>query len=340
VKNVEHPSLGYNGLSAPMRVTPLLLVLLFLPFRLPALTPADRADVILDLQQGRADHAMEVLQAAAEPSGTDSEAQQLLCRLALQMERWDEAIAACENAVALDSGSSDNHLWYGRALGEKADRVSFIRAYGLAKRVKAEFETAVSLDPRNAEALSDLGDYYREAPAIVGGGRDKAEAIADKLDGVDRARAEELRGRIAASNKDIAAAEQHFRQAITTSPHPATYWMVLASFYQKQNNSLRMQEAIHAGLEANGSRGEPLVDAAHLLMRSGEDPQAAIHLLREYLASPEKSEDEPAFRVHLLLADLLSKQGDTTGAAQEIHAAASIASVYHPTRQVATNTGR
>jgi uncharacterized Zn finger protein len=116
--------------------------------------------------------------------------------------------------------------------------------------------------------------------------------------------------------------------------------MVLASFYQKQNNLLRMQEAIRAGLEANGSRGEPLVDAAHLLTRSGQDPQAAIHLLREYLASPEKSEDEPTFRVQLLLANLLNKQGDTTGAAQQIQAAASIASVYHPTRQVATNTGR
>jgi tetratricopeptide (TPR) repeat protein len=323
-----------------MRVTPLLLVLFFLPLRLPALTAADRTDVVRDLQQGRADHAMELLQPAAERSSGDAEAQQLLCRLALQIERWDEAVASCAKAVALDSDSSDNHLWYGRALGEKADRASFIKAYGLAKRVKSEFETAVSLDPRNAEALSDLGDYYTEAPGIVGGGKDKAAAVADRLDSVDRARAEELRGRIAASNKDFAAAEQHFREAIAAAAHPATYWMVLASFYQKQNNLLRMQEAIRAGLEANGSRGEPLVDAAHLLTRSGQDPQVAIHLLREYLASPEKSEDEPAFRVQLLLANLLNKQGDTTGAAQQIQAAASIASVYHPTRQVATNTGR
>lgn len=323
-----------------MRVTPLFLILLFLPLSLSALNPADRTDVIRDLQQGRADHAMAVLQPAIESESGDAEAQQLLCRVALQIERWDAAVAACEKAVYLDSASSDNHLWYGRALGEKADRASFIKAYGLAKRVKAEFETAVSLDPRNAEALSDLGDYYTEAPAIVGGGKDKAEGVAGKLDNVDRARAEELRGRIAASNKDTAAAEQHFRQAIAVAPRPATYWMVLASFYQKQNDLLRMQEAIRAGLEADGSRGEPLVDAAHLLTRSAQDPQAAIRLLREYLGSPDKSEDEPAFRVHLLLASLLNKQGDTTGAAREIQAAASIASIYHPTRQVATNTGR
>ena len=323
-----------------MRISPLLLIALWIPLNLPALTPESRTAVIHDLQQGHADHALELLQADATASSNDAEAQQLLCRLALQLERWNDAVEACHKAVALDSSSSNNHLWYGRALGEKANRVSFLKAYGLAKRVKAEFETAAALDPDNAEALSDLGEYYTEAPAIVGGGKDKAAAVAIKLDDVERARAEELRGRIAASDKDTAAAEQHFREAIAASPRSANYWMVLASFYQKQNDLLRMQEAIRSGLDANGGRGEPLVDAAHLLTRTDQDPQTAIRLLREYLASPDKSEDEPAFRVHLLLAGLLNKQGDTAGAAREIQAATAIASVYHPTKQVATNTGR
>jgi tetratricopeptide (TPR) repeat protein len=323
-----------------MRISPLLLIVLWIPLQMTALTPASRTDVIYDLQQGHADHALELLQPATMASSNDAEAQQLLCRLALQLERWNDAVDACRKAVALEPDNSNNHLWYGRALGEKANRVSFLKAYGLAKKVKAEFESAVALDPRNAEALSDLGEYYTEAPAIVGGGKDKAAAISSKLDDVDRARAEELRGRIAASNKDTAAAEQHFRGAIAASPRAASYWMVLASLYEKQNDLLHMQEAIRSGLDANGGRGEPLVDAAQLLTRSGQDPQTVIRLLREYLASPDKSEDEPAFRVHLLLAGLLNKQGDTEGAAREIQAAAAIASVYHPTKQVATNTGR
>lgn len=323
-----------------MRISPLLTIILLLPVSLPALAPDARTDVIHDLQQGRADHALELLHPVTTPSSKDAEADQLLCRLALQLERWDDAVAACQKAVALDGNSSNNHLWYGRALGEKANRVSFLKAYGLAKRVKAEFETAAALDPRNTAALSDLGEYYTEAPAIVGGGKDKAADTARKLDDVDHARAEELRGRIAASNKDTAAAEMHFRNAIAAAPRSSTYWMVLASFYQRQNDLLRMQEAIRSGLAAEGSRGEPLVDAAHLLTRANQDPQIAIRLLREYLASPDKSEEEPAFRVHLLLAGMLNKQGDTEGAAREIQAASAIASVYHPTRQVATNTGR
>jgi cytochrome c-type biogenesis protein CcmH/NrfG len=323
-----------------MRIAPLALAFLFTPVALAALSPASRTDVVHDLRQGRADDAYALLQPALQANGQDAEAHQLLCRLSLQLERWDEAVSACEKAVALDGSSSDNHLWYGRALGEKADRVSFIRAYGLAKRVKAEFETAVAVDPRNAEALSALGEYYAEAPAIVGGGKDKAEDVARRLDEIDRARAEELRGRIATGNKDVSAAEQHFRDAVGASSRSANYWMVLGSFYQKQHDIPRMQQAIRSGLEAEGARGEPLVDAAHLLLRADQDPQAAIRLLREYLASPEKSEDEPAFRVHLLLAQLLSRQGDATGAAQEIQAAGAIASIYHPTRQIATNTGR
>ncbi len=322
-----------------MRIAPLALAFFLTPAALAALSPASRTDVVHYLRQGRADDAYALLQPALQANGQDAEAQQLLCRLSLQLERWDEAVSACERAVALDGSSSDNHLWYGRALGEKADRVSFIRAYGLAKHVKTEFETAVAADPRNAEALSALGEYYAEAPAIVGGGSDKAEAVARRLDDIDRARAEELRGRIAAGNRDAAAAEQHFRDAVASS-HSANYWMVLGSYYQKQHDIPRMQQAIRSGLEADGARGEPLVDAAHLLLRADQDPQTAIRLLREYLDSPEKSEDEPAFRIHLLLAQLLSRQGDATGAAREIQAAGAIASIYHPTRQVATNTGR
>jgi tetratricopeptide (TPR) repeat protein len=318
----------------------LSLLALTMPLGVSGLTSESRTAVLHDLQQGHADHAFEILTPATAHGSKDAEAHQFLCRLSLQLERWDNAVTACERAVALDDTSSMNHLWYGRALGEKADRVSFIKAYGLGKRVKTEFETAVQLDPHNAEALADLGEFDTEAPAIVGGGKDKAAVVAGKLDTVDRARAEELRGRIAASNKDLATAEQHFRSAIAASPHPANYWMVLGSFFQRQNDLTRMQESIRSGLSADGAQGTPLVDASHLLIRAHQDPQTAIQLLREYLASPDQSEDEPAFRVHLFLAQLLARQGDPAGAAREIDAATAIASVYHPTKPVATNTGR
>ena len=73
------------------------------------------------------------------------------------------------------------------------------------------------LNPQNGPALSDLGDYYAQAPGIAGGGTDKAQAIAAQLDKVDPARAQQLRGDIADGRKDYTTAENEYRQAVTAA---------------------------------------------------------------------------------------------------------------------------
>ena len=58
-------------------------------------------------------------------------------------------------------------------------------------------------------------------------------------------------------------------------------------------------------------------------------------LLRDYLASPAKTDDAPAFKVHLQLGDLLKRRGDTDGAQREYAAALALASNYAPARKAA-----
>ncbi len=57
-----------------------------------------------------------------------------------------------------------------------------------AKR-RAEFERAVQLDPANVPARVDLAQYYTEAPAIMGGGLDKAREQAEQVAKYDAAKA-------------------------------------------------------------------------------------------------------------------------------------------------------
>ena len=78
----------------------------------------------------------------------------------------------------------------------------------------AEFETAVRLGPDSVDARSDLGEFYLEAPGIVGGGRDKAEAQAKTLSTLDPAKAHWPNGRIAEKRKDLITAEKEYRAAI------------------------------------------------------------------------------------------------------------------------------
>ena len=56
-------------------------------------------------------------------------------------------------------------LWLGRIYGEKASRVGFLSAAGLAKKVRTSFERAVQLDPKNWEARVDLAEFYLQAPS-------------------------------------------------------------------------------------------------------------------------------------------------------------------------------
>jgi tetratricopeptide (TPR) repeat protein len=194
----------------------------------PAPTNTPLSQVNAALQAGEADKALSLLQSLPQPD--TAEAHNFECRVRYTLEQWDAAVSACEQAVRMDGQNSDFHLWLGRALGEKADRANFLSAYSLAKRVRSEFEEAVKLNPRNADALADLGDFYFEAPGAVGGGVDKAEAIAGQLEKVDPARAHDLRGRIAEGRKDPVTAEREYKQAIASGPHPALQWVTLASF--------------------------------------------------------------------------------------------------------------
>ncbi len=295
------------------------------------------------LQAGEADHALALLNSLPSSGAGQAEAHNLQCRVRYTLEQWNEAVDQCEQAVRLDGQNSDYHLWLGRALGEKADRASFMKAYSIARRVPAEFEESVRLNPRNVEALFDLGEFYRQAPGVVGGGMDKAEGIAAKLDKVDPSRAHELRGNMAEGRKDYDAAEHEFKQAIASGAHPALQWMNLAAFYFRRQRWTEMESALHSGLAA--ARGDKhaavaLFDGAGVLIDSKREPEMAAKMLEDYLASPGKTEEGPAFVAHYRLAGLNDQLGDPAAAKRERAAALTLAHEYKPAQGASSHGTR
>jgi hypothetical protein len=199
--------------------------------------------------------------------------------------------------------------------------------------VRSEFEEAVRLNPRNVEALSDLGEFYFSAPGILGGGASKAEEVAVRLDKLDAARAHELRGRIAVSQKDFGTAEREYKQAVSVGAHPAYQWVTLANFYRQRERWTEMESAVHSAVNAaerDKCAGVALYDGASVLTRTRRDPALAAKMLEEYLAGSAKSEDAPAFVAHTRLARLKQQLGDTAAANREQALALSLAHEYRP----------
>lgn len=284
------------------------------------------------LQQGRVDEARAALQKTLATQPGNALAHQLLCRVNYAQDMADAAIRECEAAAANDPGNSMTQVWLGRAYGMKAERANPLIAFSLARKVHAAFERAVQLDSQNVQAMSDLGEYYVDAPAIVGGGLDKARALADRMQSRFPAQAHRLRAMAANSDKDFATAEAEYRKAIAAGNSPAAY-VDLGHFYQRRNQQEKAVAALEQAIAADHRKDFSLVDAASILIAMNRSPQTAEKALREYLSSPARSDDAPTFKVYKQLGDLLARRGDEAQAHRQYAAAIGLASNYVPARK-------
>lgn len=283
------------------------------------------------LATGQVDEAIQTLEQRVSSSVTDAESFNLLCRAYYMIDDWDRGIHACERASNIDPQNSLYHLWLGRIYGEKADHAGFFSAAGLAKKVRNSFERAVALEPGSWEARVDLAEFYLEAPSIVGGGQDKARSQAAALFPINPAMAHWVLARIAAKNKDAVGAEREYRAAIEASHGGSQAWLHLAQFLARANRLEEMDEALRTMESSTVDRPDSLMDGASLLLRVGRNYPLATRLLRRYLLSP--AEEGPAFKAHEFLGQVLERQGDRRGAAEQYRAALALFRGYARARQ-------
>lgn len=278
------------------------------------------------LAAGRADQAVQDLKQQIQVSPT-AESYNLLCRAQFELGAWDAGIPDCEKATELAPDNALYHLWLGRIYGEKADHTSFVHAVGLAKKVRTEFERAVEFDPNSSEVRTDLAEFYLEAPGIVGGGKDKARAEAERMESLNPVVADWVKARLAEKNKDEAAAEREYQAAVTDSRGGAREWLNLAGFYSRNG---RLDEAERALRSLESSRLDhpaALADGASIVLRTGQDYELGIRLLRRYLDT-RTVEEAPAFKVHVMLGELFERQGHASAAADQYRTALTMAHDY------------
>ena len=309
-----------------VRTGALVLIAAVLSVTALAESPADL------LAHGRVDDAVSALHGKVTSNPSDSASFGLLCRAYFSLGQWDHAASACEKAIALDQNSAEFHLWLGRTYGEKADAASFLTAAPLAKRSRSELERAVGLDPFNAEARTDLAEFYLEAPGIVGGGKDKAREQAQELMKLSAPHAHWVLGRLAEKDKDGTTAEKEYRAMIDSSHGSAWSWLSLGLYYKHNNRLDEMEQALSHVANAPVDRPESLVDAASTLYKAQRNFPLAAKLIQRYF-NDKVNEQAPLFKAHVLLGNILEKQGDKTGAATEYRAALALAKEYTPAQE-------
>ncbi len=256
-----------------------------LVFMLP-LVCASQVDLVQARQlYGHTDYrgALKVLLAGDTDSGP---VQFWMGRSYFMLGEYKKAQEAFEKAVAAAPRNSEYYNWLGKAYGRRAETSSFITAPSYAGKARDNFEKAVILDPHNSEAVSDLFEYYLDAPGFLGGGIDKATALSVKICEMDPAEGQYAMAVIAEHRKEFNSAEAHFRRAMELAPRQVGRVLDLAKFLAKQGRNQESDQVFAQAEKVAPDDPRILFERASTYIQAKRNPDQARNLLQQYLKSP------------------------------------------------------
>jgi len=234
--------------------------------------------------------SLKVLQAIPQK---DAAVYELMGRNYYMLADYKKATEALEKAAAADPSSGEIALWVGRAYGRRAETSSPFTAPANASKARQWFERSVQLNSKNTEALSDLFEYYLEAPGFLGGGLDKAQALVVDIAKVDPGEGHWAQARLAEKRKDFNSVEEHLRRAIDASPTRIGRFIDLARFLARQGRFQEADQSI-AQAEKIAPNAPKLVYAkADLYVKNGRNLELARKLLEQYMSMSLTPEDPP-----------------------------------------------
>lgn len=311
-----------------------LAVLLFLAIAASAAAHASAGTTAAErlLLQGNAQQAVSDLDAVTSANPGDGEAHLLLCRAYYAEQVVSSAVSECSAAVKLMPQSAQAEDWLGRALGLKASAYGSLGGLMYASQVRDAFAAAVKLDPHDDAAVNDLGEFYAKAPTMIGGGFDKAIALADQVASTLPQTAFRIRGLAAEQRGDYGTAEREYRSAVGVRGAPGA-WVDLGGFYCRRHNADACVDALRHAAAADHDNGPDLVDGAEILIAHNLQPQLAEQMLRDYLNGNDHTDAAPAFRAETDLAKLLAASGDKAAARTELNQALALAPQYAPAQK-------
>jgi tetratricopeptide (TPR) repeat protein len=244
------------------------------------------------------EQSLKVLQAIPDKDGAVYE---LIGRNLFLLGDFRKSSEALEKAAQADPNNSEIALWAGRAFGRRAETSSILTAPGFASRARQYFEKSVELNPRNLEALSDLFEYYLEAPGFLGGGMDKAEATAARIAGIDTGEGYWSRAKLAEKRKEYQSAEEQLRRAAEVSPQRIGRFIELAKFLSKQGRYQEAEQSLARAEQIEPASPRLIYAKADLYIKHKRNLEVAKVLLIRYMSMDLSPDDPPRSEAAKLL---------------------------------------
>ena len=245
-------------------------------------------------------------------------------KAAVNARNVDIAVEQLERAVALDPTQWEYHMWLGHAYTHQIGRVNFMRKAVVGRRMGAEYNKAVELAPRSVEAAEARLDFFINAPSIVGGGQDKANAEAARIATLDPYRGGLASARVGEHAKDFARAEAAYRQLMRQYPDSGAPVAWLASLMEATGRYDEAFAVVDARLGKFPDDATNLYQLGRLSSSSGRELQRGEQALRRFLALVGVQDPFRQASGHYRLGVIREKLGDSTAAIAEYRRAVEL----------------
>ncbi len=260
----------------------------------PVLSVPGVGDAVQLYERGEFQQAATLLSQSNHAPAEKANAQLWLGKSYLKLHKWDEAIEEVGKAVLLEPSNALYHYWLGRAYGEKAARSSILTAFGWARKVLQEFKTGLGLAPQDMEVRFALLEYYLDAPGVVGGGKDKAEALIKEINLQNPRMGYKARALLYQKEKKWVQARQECVKATMEFPSEPEVWLDLARFLfdreEYEGAALNARKALE--LKVRYPEAELVLMKSEI--RRGSDLTDVQNRLKQ-LASGPLGDDDPTF---------------------------------------------
>jgi tetratricopeptide (TPR) repeat protein len=136
------------------------------------------ANGISQYQSGNYANAAKSFESVSEKSREYAEARYYLGRIAYDEKEYDDATDFFIDATEVNPQSGDYFAWLGDTYAAIGTNGNLFTKMSVGPKALKSWEQAAALDPKNIKVRVSLVDSYMMAPAMMGGGEDKAKATA------------------------------------------------------------------------------------------------------------------------------------------------------------------
>jgi tetratricopeptide (TPR) repeat protein len=230
----------------------------------------------------------------------DSQAMFLVARDYFMLGDFKKSAEYLQKIVAGDPNNSEYTDWLGRVYGKRAETSNPLAAPVFASKARQLFERSVALNPKNSDALSDLFEFYLAAPGFMGGGYDKAAALAEQIMAVDVPEGFVVKAELAQKRKEYSSAEEHWKRAIAAAPQQVGPLISFARLLADQGRIRESDNVFGQALRVNPKAASVWFARADVLIKQKRNLDEARELLQKYVKAPTTVDDPPkqeAFRL-------------------------------------------